>query len=267
MTSFVGIRRTLWNQYGGLSQRRARELGGVDRMFWVIMSFVGLIALGERRRDLLWLLLAPLLVMTAGNVLGKWPLGAFRTNVFVCAYTIPLALLGMQRLATSWRHSAILGGLVLGLTIVPGFMYGFDWHGHKRLFTRDHYQREVLDKLYAYRKQQLAKDPSAATGRALTRAAHLLAVQLLPARPPEIQREIPDIFRHEFRRQEGQSGRARHRVAQSAAQRKARHVDRHVVAASDPDKVERAAQRDADVVIRERVADQHVLMFLKPKTD
>jgi hypothetical protein len=170
IAAFVGLRREYWSEWGKLKESKAKELRSIDRGFWILVSFAGLIALWQKRRDLLFVLFAPLLVLLLGNLAGKWPLGAFRTNLFTLSYTVPLLGVGLGWLAGAVAtpltlrgrlRSGVVAGLVLGLSVIPAFKYGFYWHGNKRTFTRNHYQREILDKLYQHRKRQLEENPRA----------------------------------------------------------------------------------------------------------
>lgn len=162
LAALIGLRRELWSDPGRLPARVAAELGSVDRWLWIAFSVAGLVALWRKQRHQLLLLFAPLLVLVLVNALSKWPFGAFRTNIFMSAYLFPVPLLGLELLATGkvWRERALLGAVLL-TCVVPGFLFGFDWHGHKRTWTRDHYQRQVIERLYDLRQAQLREQPDA----------------------------------------------------------------------------------------------------------
>lgn len=63
----------------------------------IAMCLVGLVAVAAERRWL-WALLwvSPWLVTIGLNAAGKWPYGEFRANLFFLAYSLPLALAGLQ---------------------------------------------------------------------------------------------------------------------------------------------------------------------------
>jgi Dolichyl-phosphate-mannose-protein mannosyltransferase len=264
MAAFVGIRRVLWHQHGHMKARVASELGSADRLFWIVMVGAGLLGLLKARRDLLWVLLGPLLVTVLGNYVGKWPLGAFRTNLFIIVYVLPLALLGFQFLATTERRAQVLAGLVLSLSLIPGFAYGFDLQGHKRIFTRDHYQRQIIAKLKAYRERQLASEPNQKPLPLLlephTYSPHSYYLRDHPTFKPKYEK----FFEANFKTEKVNPG-----ALVSGLKKRLRREKRGmwIVSSSrrDLDRVEAAAERYATIVIRERIADEHVLMFLKPK--
>jgi hypothetical protein len=110
----------------------------------------------------LLLLAAPILVLILVNALSKWPFGAFRTNMFLSVYLFPVPFLGLELLSgnDTWRQRALIGAVLL-TCVMPGFLFGFDWQGHKRTWTRDHYQRQVIERLYELRQAQLKERPDA----------------------------------------------------------------------------------------------------------
>jgi hypothetical protein len=86
-----GVGREVW------TSRRIREptlsrLKQVDRVVWGALHVAGLVLLARRRRFFeLGLLWSPLLLVTAFNLAGRWPAGAFRTNTFYVPYAIFIA--------------------------------------------------------------------------------------------------------------------------------------------------------------------------------
>jgi hypothetical protein len=164
--ALIGQRRNLWQPYGELNGRVAAELGSLDRWLWLALSVAGLIASWRYRRHHLLLLFAPVLVLALVNAAGKWPFGAFRTNMFMSVYLFPVPLLGLELLArrSVLRERALLFA-VSATCVIPGFLFGFDWHGHKRTWTRDHYGREVITRLYELRTEQLRERPDAPRAR------------------------------------------------------------------------------------------------------
>lgn len=97
LATVPGIGRELW-QSRRISQPKLEQLASVDRVAWGALHVAGLLLLLRRRRFLeLAILWSPLLFVTAFNLAGRWPAGAFRTNTFYTPYAIVIA-----SLATEW---------------------------------------------------------------------------------------------------------------------------------------------------------------------
>jgi hypothetical protein len=185
MAAMIGLRRELWHDPGKLPATFAAELGSVDRWLWIALSLAGLVALWKRRRPELLLFVLPVLMLVLVNAVGKWPFGAFRTNVFMSVYLFPVPLLGLELLAAdSTRRQRVLLAAVLLTSVVPGFLFGFDWRGHKLMWTRDHYQRQVIERLYELRQAELRDRPDAPPARLVldlhTYESHDYYLQLHP---------------------------------------------------------------------------------------
>jgi hypothetical protein len=89
-----------------------------------VMAVGGLVAIAARRRWL-WALLwvSPWFVTVGLNLIGKWPYGVFRTNLFMFAYSLPLALAGLDALGR-WlgrRFERPFGRRLRGVHLVPAF--------------------------------------------------------------------------------------------------------------------------------------------------
>jgi hypothetical protein len=88
------------------------------------LCIVGLVVI-VARREWLWalLLVSPWLVTIGLNAFGKWPYGVFRANLFLLAYSLPLALIGLHA-AGGWlagRFEGPIVGRLRGVHIVPLF--------------------------------------------------------------------------------------------------------------------------------------------------
>jgi hypothetical protein len=70
----------------------------------------------------LWL--APWLTTMGLNVLGWWPYGVFRTNLFLLAYSLPLALAGLDGLGRFLAARRVPPPW-MGRLLVPGFCTAF----------------------------------------------------------------------------------------------------------------------------------------------
>jgi hypothetical protein len=233
-------------------------------LMWVGMSYAGLVALALKRRELLWVLLAPLLVTVLANFVGKWPLGAFRTNLYITPYVLPIALIGADFLGSTPKRGLALGSLVFALCLLPGFAFGFDLHGHKRLFTRDHYQREVIAKLKAYRERQLVEDddksPIPLWMEAHTYLSHMYYLRDHPKTGPKYR----PFFDTQFR-----TKRVKDSVFLRGLRQRLRSEPRGVwivtSAAHKFDATEKAAAREGKIVVRERIDEHHLILFVKPR--
>jgi hypothetical protein len=97
LATVPGIGRELWESRK-LAKPTLERLGSIDRVVWGALHVAGLLLLLRRRRFLeLAMLWSPLLFVTAFNLAGRWPAGAFRTNTFYTPYSILIA-----SLATEW---------------------------------------------------------------------------------------------------------------------------------------------------------------------
>ncbi len=259
--ALIGQRRNLWQPYGELPARAAAELGSIDRWLWIGLSLAGLAALGRSRRPHLLLFAAPVAVLALVNALGKWPFGAFRTNMFMSVYLFPLPLLGLQLLAgaSKLRERALVGAVLL-TCVVPGFLFGFDWHGHKRTWTRDHYGREVLEKLFELRSAQLRERPDAPRARLVldlhSYETHSYYLDTHPVVGPRYR----EFFRENFAVDEVGSNSLVSRVQQRLRGREPVWV----VASKDSaaDALEEFAKSKARVLKEVRVHDEHLILLL-----
>ncbi|HEX3598416.1 MAG TPA: glycosyltransferase family 39 protein, partial [Polyangiaceae bacterium] len=146
IAALPGSRRSLWARPGS-SANRVKELRSLDAIVWLLLHVAGLVVIIRTRRvhDAL-LLMAPLFVLTLFNVLGYWPLGEFRTNLFALVYVAAIASVGIDHAAKRVRWVDLLpaGALVL----VPLFAFERTWHSRKATYTTSadfpHVMRELL---------------------------------------------------------------------------------------------------------------------------
>lgn len=264
MLAMAGLRRELWSHTSLVSDETTSELGSLDRLLWVTLSAAGVLALWRQRRELLLVLVLPLVVLAVVNYLGRWPMGAFRTNLFMTAYCLPLPLQGFALLASTKRRAVALWALLGGLTLLPGFCFGFDWYGHKRLFTRDHYARKVLDKLQDYRRQQLRRPRLAGKMPLLLDPNTLVPFKFYLNDQREGRARHQRFFEEHFSVQRGKPSalmrRARKRLARG-------EPGVWVVSSSPADfaRLEAQAETLGRVAFRERVRKQHLLLFIERK--
>ncbi len=269
LASFVSMRSQFWSLSPKISERKAAELAAADRLFWVGLTYAGVWALWKKRRDLLVLYATPMLVMLLGNAIGKWPLGAFRVNLFALVYTLPLPFLGMQFLAeVDRRMTWVTGTLAMALTVIPGFRFGFDWHGHKRTFTRDFYQREVIAKLYEYRKQQTAKDPTLPRARLLLEPHTWYPNEFYLHDQPDFKAKYEQFFADNFIIEKVSGGTLNSKLPQRLRRGgRAQGIWLVSSARRDFDNLKAGAQRGTTIVIQEQVETEHLIMYVEPKVD
>ncbi|HYO96977.1 MAG TPA: glycosyltransferase family 39 protein [Polyangiaceae bacterium] len=131
IATFPGERRTTFQPRGPLDDEKVATLAAIDAGVWALLHLVGLAALLRQRRLLELLALAlPLWTLFIFNQAGVWPFGAFRTNLFVLAYSIPIAAFAIEprdpSKARGWQTFA-----VLAMVVVPLLAFERDWHKRK----------------------------------------------------------------------------------------------------------------------------------------
>jgi hypothetical protein len=89
-----------------------------------VLGVVALLARRARRRSLQPLvLLLPWLIFVVFNVAGQWPYGLFRTNIFILAYAVVIATVGLDELlavlqARAPRVERVLAAVVVALALL-----------------------------------------------------------------------------------------------------------------------------------------------------
>ncbi len=168
VAAFPGLRSGLWK----LPKAIPMWWRAADRWLWLTLHVAGLAALVWRRRwTELTLLALPLAMVSACNALGFWPIGVFRTNLFLCVYAVLIASAGadavltlelprVPRAATLSLHGALVGA-VLAFYLLPGLTFGFDWSGRKQTFTTSFDAKGIFKQLRQQREWQLQQDPAA----------------------------------------------------------------------------------------------------------
>jgi hypothetical protein len=98
LAAFPGFQRTTWN-FSWVAPEEMKQIREVGGAVWVVLHVTGVLAMLARRRfrELL-LLFLPIVLCFAFNVLGKWPFGVFRTNLFLAGYTAAIAAMALD-----WR--------------------------------------------------------------------------------------------------------------------------------------------------------------------
>jgi 4-amino-4-deoxy-L-arabinose transferase-like glycosyltransferase len=200
MASLPGLRRDLWRPPVPSLKGALKALARVDRTMWLALHFLGLGYLFAKRRELFFIMTTPYFVLIAVNAAGKWPIGAFRTNLFLCAYILPIAVIGFDWLAnhTNRRTWAALGA-VAAITLVPGFAFGFDIRQPKSFWgARSHQERLILEKLRGWREEHLRERPNARPERLIldchTWHSHIYYLKYNPSAVAQYKR----FFRSNF---------------------------------------------------------------------
>lgn len=163
VAALPGLRRELWQVPAGLPSSLKSAWPMADKVAWVGLHFAALLALLLTRRfvelTLLWL---PLGCVIVCNAAGFWPMGAFRTNTFLCAYALPLAALGADALIVASKVRAwVLAATMSLVYLAPGIAYGHDFSGRKHMWSRHIAATAVLERIKVLREEQLARDPNA----------------------------------------------------------------------------------------------------------
>jgi len=137
LASVPGVGRGLWRS-ARLAEPTLEQLRSADRVLWSALHVAGLLLLLRRRRLLeLAVLWSPLLFVTAFNLAGRWPAGAFRTNTFYVPYAVFIASMASEwflELPRDWAKR-FLGPVFAALLLVPTawFRPGIS---HKGLWTK-----------------------------------------------------------------------------------------------------------------------------------
>lgn len=124
------------------------ELKQVDTSVWQVLCVLGAASLVYRRRarDCV-LLLSPLAVLVAFNAFGFWPLGAFRTNLFLLLYVAAIAAAAFDRAGAEPRGWDVVPACAL--LLVPFLLLGNSRHSTKWAMTKDSAFTSALDALSA----------------------------------------------------------------------------------------------------------------------
>jgi hypothetical protein len=130
-----GERRVYWGDR--VSEKPKLELTATDELVWAVLHFAGLTLLvrGRRLREGL-LFFMPIAVMATFGLLGYWPFGAFRTNLFSLLYVTAIAGVAIDREAQK-NHFADLAP-AFALVLLPLFVFEEKWHQRKEAIDVTH---------------------------------------------------------------------------------------------------------------------------------
>ncbi len=168
LAAMPGALRGYWRRPTRPLRNIAQELDDADTYLWVGLHLLGLFWLARHRRFTpLLLLTAPILVGQAFNLLSRWPWGAFRVNLFLLAYFLPIAAAGIDAIQRSspprWRTAA--GAALIAFVAFPYFAFGFDSHREKRAWVGHTEMSRLIQLLVEERKATLEENPRAGRER------------------------------------------------------------------------------------------------------
>lgn len=163
IAALPGAPRDQWQPPRALGPAAFAAWSTANYWLWVALVAGGGAWLVRRRRlAALGLLLGPLAVMFVFNLLGRWPWSAFRVNVFLLAYLLPLASVAVDALLdlpVRWIRGASIAVVLL---VVGWPQLGFGWglRTRKRAWVSHTELPAVLARLRAERERDLAVEPT-----------------------------------------------------------------------------------------------------------
>ena len=124
--------------------------------------FIGLAAFGVRRKwEYLLLFVLPILTIILFNIMGLWPFGAFRVNVFMFCYFVIISLYGIDTaINIDNKHIKLaMASLIVTIFILLQFPFGINHYAIKipGCWTTDSNMRSVLDTISSYELSKNAK--------------------------------------------------------------------------------------------------------------
>lgn len=154
LAAFPGVQRDKWKFPERVSVAVSGGLVALDYAAWLTLHAIGLIALWFRgRRQVLVLLVSPLVLVMAFNWFAVWPFGVFRANTFLLVYYILIPMLGLDALILwSRKLGSAVAFVSCLLFLVPNLSVGFDSHSYKYFFTGRSEMRTLLRRLKQLRE-------------------------------------------------------------------------------------------------------------------
>jgi hypothetical protein len=129
MAAAPAARSATWH-LARVSEGKIDELGAAYRTVFVVLNLAGLTELARRKK---WreglLVVLPLAAMAGFNVLGFWPFGPFRANLFALVYMAAIAGMAFDRVP---RRVRVYDFVPVGLLILlPLLVFERKWHASK----------------------------------------------------------------------------------------------------------------------------------------
>lgn len=257
VAAFPGAGRLFWDKSSALSDRALRELAGVESLAWIVLFVAGATLLW-RRRELWALFLVPVATVMVFNVVGLWPWGAFRTNLFVLAYVFCLPFVTLARIA---QHSqrALTATLVAGsiLFVVPTVAFGLGVRAEKRAWTGHSEFPRIVERIVSERRVTLQRQPAAPREVILLDAYTCEVYQFYLAHHEPTQSQYGDFLREHF---EWKCIYGVGRTARAVAQRKGRSTWVVVSKRTLVEPTLAAVSKAGRVVVEERPSYNHLLV-------
>lgn len=156
MAAYPGYRRELYRSKL-MSDDTLQVLRDVDSGVWALITVAGLVVLLLRKHWRLWLLvLLPLVVLWLFNHLDLWPLGSFRTNLFILIYVTALVGFALDHPIALWkRHDFAPLAPAVALVVVPILLFDHGFHRIKRGQAHEGYLPYTLSKLGGSRMREV----------------------------------------------------------------------------------------------------------------
>jgi hypothetical protein len=271
MASLPGLRREVWHPPAFVGERVVQAGITADRVLWLALHLAGMAYLLVRRRELFVLLVVPYLILIVLNVVGRWPIGAFRTNVFLCVYMLPLAIFGFDWLARrSFRSAASMGAVVAAITLVPAFAFGFDI-GEKKGFwgARNHEARDIIATLKQQREEHLKVDPSLGREWLLLDCHQQYSHRYYMSLHPETKAEYADYFKKNFDMYKGCSTNPFNRALKSRLRKPGRPFWVVVSKRALVEPTRRLVHGSGRVLFEKRLGSEHIvdhlMFYVEPK--
>lgn len=130
MAASPNVRRDHWSATV-LDEPNLEKLREADSWLWLGLHVAGLaVLLRQRRAPELLLFWSPVLALSAANFLGRWPIGPFRTNLFLLAGMAAIASSSLEWFGQSrvrW-HSLLP---TCALFVAPMLLLESDYHSQK----------------------------------------------------------------------------------------------------------------------------------------
>jgi hypothetical protein len=164
LVGMPGVGRLFWQWPVTGGSDLLGVLTRVESMSWAVLYSVGVtVLLFRRRSSVLLSLTLPVATVMVMNVAGLWPWGAFRTNLFLLAYVMPVPFVALAAWQARGRsHQLVAIALTVMLHLLPQLVLGFGLRSEKRAWTGHSEMPRILQRMREERERRLANHPRAA---------------------------------------------------------------------------------------------------------
>jgi hypothetical protein len=130
LMTFPAARRESWRGHRLLGATAVGWFSTAYAALWAALHVLGIgVLVRERRFSALTLLFSPIVVLLGFGLLGLWPFGVFRTNLFLLAYVSLIAAFGVGYFKPLARWEVVPFAVAVAL---PLALFEREWHSHKR---------------------------------------------------------------------------------------------------------------------------------------